>query len=101
MSLRLPRPNPHSRPGVLKVFWPAVLGWGAFGVAAVAEHLGWSGGWGPRLVAWAVGVAIVVAPLGAILVALRFREGRALLPIVFNLSTLIFPGYLVKLAVGW
>jgi len=78
------------RPGVLKVFSPAFLAWGAVaapdGMRATGRYLGWHS---PR-VAWAfvellAPLALTIAVFGAIWVTRRYEAARDPVPMLINI----------------
>jgi hypothetical protein len=86
--------SPDARPGILKVFWPAFLGWGAFAGVVVVHWLrrfDGSSASSPFLEAIDAGfsIGLLVAPLGALLVTARHPIARAPRSIVLNFSVLL------------
>ena len=81
-------------PGILKVFWPAIMGWGGFGALftmisrpiwflwIISEPVSNS-------VFYTAAGVVMLAPICALVVAVRTPAPRPILSTVFNLSTLL------------
>jgi hypothetical protein len=89
----------HPRPGSLKVFWPAFLGWGSLGlVILLAPSIvkpmagGWSSTWGPIAFVAAV-LCVCLCPMPAVYLAARHRFARHPLVLLANLSPALFVIY--------
>ncbi|MHC4451200.1 MAG: hypothetical protein ACYS0E_13860 [Planctomycetota bacterium] len=81
------------RPGILKVFWPAFLGWGAMVVGLVFVGSGWV--WNDVEVPGAICLATVkwvvfLSLVGAVGACFFVREARNPLVLFVNLSTLLY-----------